>query len=41
MTRLICSVLGAAALLGAVLVMLLPLPPQDLGVLQGPGAVRR
>ncbi|MFJ9783573.1 hypothetical protein ACIRSS_28615 [Amycolatopsis sp. NPDC101161] len=36
MTRLICSAIGALALLGAVLVMLLPLPPQDLGVLEGP-----
>lgn len=34
--RLVCSVFGAIALLGAILVMLLPLPPQDLGVLQGP-----
>lgn len=34
--RIVCSAIGVAALLAAALMMLLPLPVQDLGVLQGP-----
>lgn len=34
--RVVCSLLGAACVLGAALLMLLPIPPQDLGVLNGP-----